>query len=246
VLVLDADERLGPGAKSAIRRALKSADFDCGLLALHDAATLDAQPTDVVAGRARRGEPVLLPRLLRRTEDLAWEGIIHEQVGAWARRGRRIVALPASIVHYGAVPSLRLARAKNERNRKLLERRCEREPDDPTARAYLARELERSGDLGRAWLESERAWSTIERLAAAGPPPCEVVLPATLLAFLSLRNDRPQRALEVVAEPSSGPRRIRTSICSRAARTKRSRCTRTTSNASRTSSPPRGRASSAA
>ncbi|NUP96812.1 MAG: glycosyltransferase family 2 protein, partial [Planctomycetaceae bacterium] len=32
LLVLDADERLGPGARSALRKALRHDDFDCGLL----------------------------------------------------------------------------------------------------------------------------------------------------------------------------------------------------------------------
>ena len=199
VLVLDADERLGPGAKCVLRRALKRDDFDCGLLELHDAATLDARPTDVVAGRARRGEPTLLPRLLRRTSDLAWEGCVHEQVTGWVLRGRRIARLGASIVHYGAVPSLREARAKGARNLRLLERRALLEPEDPTVRAYLARELERSGATERAQAEAELCWELLTRSAGEGRPSCDVVLPATLLAFLSLRSSRPERALEVLA-----------------------------------------------
>ena len=51
VLVLDADERLGPGAKKALRRALERDDLDCGLLPLHDASSLDASHDDVLSGR---------------------------------------------------------------------------------------------------------------------------------------------------------------------------------------------------
>ncbi|MCC7013801.1 MAG: glycosyltransferase [Planctomycetes bacterium] len=200
VLVLDADERLGPGAKSAIRKALRRDDFDCGLLPLHNADALDAQPTDVVNGRARRGEPVALPRLLRRTPDLRWEGVVHEHVGAWARAHRRIQHIRAPIVHYGAVPSLRDARAKDERNRKLLERRCQLEPENPTPRAYLARELERLGDSSGALRSAETCWALLTKAALDGRPDHDVVLPATLLAFLSLREGRTARALEVLSD----------------------------------------------
>jgi len=198
VLVLDADERLGPGAKKALRRALERDDFDCGLLPLHDASSLDASHEDVLAGRARRGEPMLLPRLLRFTSDLAWEGLVHEQVTTWALEHRRIAQIDAPIVHYGAVPSLREARAKNERNLRLLERRAQVEPENPTVRAYLAREHERCGQVSDAIREAEAAWSALARLAVHGRPALDVVLPATLLAFLHLRAKNPARALEVL------------------------------------------------
>ena len=195
LLVLDADERLGPGARSTIRKALKRDDFDCGLLPLHDAATLDATPEDIVAGRARRGDPVLLPRLLRRTPDLEWEGIVHEQVTSWAQRHRRIVEVRAPIVHFGAVPSLRESRAKNERNLRLLERRVEREPRNPTARAYLARERERIGDSVGAVREAETAWELLEASNGGERPREDVVLPVSLLGFLHVRENRAQQAL---------------------------------------------------
>ena len=200
VLVLDADERLGPGAKKALRRALERDDLDCGLLPLHDASSLDASHDDVLSGRARRGEPVLLPRLLRHTSDLAWEGMVHEQVTSWALRHRRIVQVDAPIVHYGAVPSLREARAKNERNLRLLERRAQAEPRNPTVRAYLAREHERAGNVPDAIREAEAAWSALTALAANGRPALDVVLPATLLGFLHVRAKNPARALEVLSQ----------------------------------------------
>lgn len=198
VLMLDADERLGHGARKVIRRALERNDFDCGMLPLHDASALDAKPEDVLSGRARRGEPMLLPRLLRRTPDLAWEGIVHEQVTSWALRHRRIVQLDAPIVHYGAVPSLREARAKNERNRKLLERRAQVEPHNPTVQAYLARELERCGDVAGAIRAAEAAWSALGLTADGARPDHDVVMPATLLGFLHVRAKNPARALEVL------------------------------------------------
>ncbi len=63
------------------------------MLVLHDAARLDAAASDVVAGRARIGEPILVPRLLRRTPDLAYSGVVHECVAAWVDAGHSVRAL---------------------------------------------------------------------------------------------------------------------------------------------------------
>lgn len=189
ILVLDADERLGPGAADALRAAMRS-PVDCGLLPLHDATRLDADPADVIAGRARRGEPTLLPRLLRRSSDLAWDGVVHESVGAWITRGKRKTGrVDAPIVHLGAVPELRAARGKDDRNRRLLERRCELEPDNAVARTYLARELIRAGEGARARAEVERAWDSLRAALAAGHTPSVVPL-LTLRAHLLLEDDR--------------------------------------------------------
>jgi glycosyltransferase involved in cell wall biosynthesis len=201
VLVLDADERLGPGAQKALRAALKRADFDLGFLALHDATALDAEPADVIAGRSRRGEPVLLPRLLRFEADLRYEGRVHEQVTDWAARpGRRFATIDAPIVHYGAVPGLRAAKGKGDRNRRLLELRAQEEPGNPNVRAYLAREYERCGESSRALEEARAAWAALVASAkhtVSAPqgkskrkpaPATDAVLPTTMMAYLSIQH----------------------------------------------------------
>ena len=66
VLVLDADERLAPGAVTAIREGVEKNSFDCGLLPLFNASREDATIAEVLEGDAQLGEPVLLPRLFRR------------------------------------------------------------------------------------------------------------------------------------------------------------------------------------
>jgi tetratricopeptide (TPR) repeat protein len=199
VLLLDADERLGPGAGAGLRQALRKPDFDCGLLCLHDADALDAAPADVIAGRARRSEPILVPRLLRRTPDLAWEGVVHEHVAAWLARGRKAATVNASIVHYGAVPELRTARGKNERNLRLLERRCAQQPADAVARSFLARELVRAGEHARARREAQRAWHCLVGQARKGQS-ADVVMVATLHAFLALSGDDLDEAAEALAQ----------------------------------------------
>ncbi len=187
VLVLDADERLGPGAADSIRAALARDEFDIGMLPLHDANALGAAHADVVSGRARRGEPVLLPRLLRFDETLRFEGRIHEQVTSWSKKpGRRIRTIEAPIVHFGAVPDLRVARGKADRNRLLLERRAQDEPGNANVRAYLAREYDRCGDARRALAEARASWAALSASAGRGKPTSDPVLPATVMAYFSI------------------------------------------------------------
>jgi len=177
VLQLDCDERLAPGAARALRRAADQGGFDAGLLPLHHASRLDAAPGEVLSGRSRLGAPIHLPRLLRRTPDLAWRGRIHECVSDWAaRRGNRLRGVPADLLHLGNVPGLRDGRAKRDRNLALLRRRCAEEPDDVTAFGYLAAELLAGGEreeaarvaeAGWALLRSQPAHRGVQRLATA-------------------------------------------------------------------------------
>ena len=83
ILVLDADERLAPGSSTAIREGVEKDSFDCGLLPLFNASRLNATIAEVLEGDAQLGEPVLLPRLFRRSLDLKWEGVVHENVATW-------------------------------------------------------------------------------------------------------------------------------------------------------------------
>ncbi|MBL8860561.1 MAG: glycosyltransferase [Planctomycetes bacterium] len=200
VLVLDADERLAPGAAQAIRAAVEQGGFELGLLPLHDASALDAAPSDVVSGRARRGEPVALPRLMRLDEELGYEGRIHEQVTTWASKpGRRTRAIDAPIVHLGAVPELRAERGKSDRNRRLLELRAAEEPSNPIVRAYLARELERALEPERALAEARAAWSALVASARAGAPQHDAVLPATIASYLLIAAGAHDEALSILS-----------------------------------------------
>ncbi len=163
VLVLDADERLTDGARSALRRALDADDFDCGMLPLAHASRLDAAIEDVARGVDRIGDAVHLPRLFRRTPDLRYTGIVHENVGAWqTAAGRRTKLLPeVQVVHLGAVPDLRQRRAKGLRNVRLLERARELHPDDVTVYGYLAHEFLEAGERDKAREAADRGWTVL-------------------------------------------------------------------------------------
>lgn len=198
VLVLDADERLAPGAGPLLRGALASGSFDLGELELHEADELDADPASVARGLKRRGEPRLVARLLRRTPELRFRGIVLEEAGP-GRHGR----VEASIVHYGGVPELASARARTRLRMELLERRCQLDPGDARARSHLARELLLAGDEARGRAEAERAWRTLLELPHADRKADDFVLAATLHAGAALARGELDEAAAVLAEAQS-------------------------------------------
>jgi len=198
VLILDADERLSARGARVLRKLARRGEIDLGLLPLHDAATLDARPDDVLSGRGRRGEPILLPRFLRRTPDLRYEGIVHESVAAWAA-GRCAEVIDAAIVHYGAAQELRTERGKDERNLRLLERRCALEPGNPIPHAYRAAELRRAGAWEPALEAAREAWSTWQESTRRGEAH-DGVLPASLLGHLAIQLGHLDEVSAVMAE----------------------------------------------
>jgi tetratricopeptide (TPR) repeat protein len=163
ILVLDADERLSPGSGKRLRAALAGATFDCGLLRLHDARRTDASLEDVVRGKERQSEVQLVPRLLRRADDLAFVDTIHEHVTPWLRRrGMKIAGVNADIVHWGATEQVVTTKAKIARNLRMLRARIERDPADLDAHGYLVHELVRSEAIEEARETAERAWAAID------------------------------------------------------------------------------------
>lgn len=201
ILVIDADERLAPGAVTAIRKGVEKDSFDCGLLPLYNSSRSDASLTDVLEGSAQLGEPVLLPRLFRRSLDLKWEGVVHENVATWLAGEKTIAVLEAPIVHYGATVEVRSARDKDRRNLRLLERRCALEPRNPVARTYLVRELLRAEEGDRAHHEVERAWQDLlDAMGEAGDSALRpsVVTTATLRSYLLLTQGRAEDAVKTL------------------------------------------------
>ena len=162
LLVLDADERLAPGAGPALAAAMARRDLDLGMVRLHNAAREDAPAEEILSGRARQGAPVLLPRLVRNAGAPTWRGAIHESVADWlVARGDRRADLDVDVLHLGYAPALLVARDKRERNVRLLRRRCAEEPDDVTPRGYLALELLAAGRPEEAWRVTEEAWAML-------------------------------------------------------------------------------------
>lgn len=202
ILLLDADERLGPGASAAIRQAVATDRLDCGLLPTYQASHMGASLEQVLNGQARHSEPTLLPRLFRRTADLRWEGVVHENLRTWLQTpGRRVALVDAPVVHYGGTQQLQLSRDKARRNLRLLLRRVASAEHDADARTYLAHELWNAGEFAQARVHAMRAWDDVlaqKPREHGGQGLSSLVSTATVCALLELREQRFARALELI------------------------------------------------
>ncbi len=197
ILILDADERLAPGAGAAIRRAIEGAAFDCGMLPLHNAAHASASMADVLSGKSRLGEPRSLPRLLRREGSLRYTGRVHESVVDWLRaRGTRLAFVDGGIVHLGSTAEIRARRGKAERNIALLERLVVERPRDVTAHGYLAHELLERGRVDEAEVVVARGWALLHDGDVGD---VSVLHLATTRARLGLRARDASAVLDTVA-----------------------------------------------
>jgi GT2 family glycosyltransferase len=197
VLYLDADERLAPGTAATIRAAACRDDFDCGLLAVHNASRLDASFVDVLSGSARMDDPVLQRRLMRRTPDLRFSGLVHEDLGQWlAARERRSQVLTGALIHLGYAPEVAQARGKLARNLQLLQRQVQEDPNDFTTYGYLAHTLLLEGKTDQAWIAAERGWSLVSEGLGLDRP--SVMRLAAVKAQLELSRGLPGGALETL------------------------------------------------
>ncbi len=177
VLMLDADERLAPGAGPALLKAVRRGGFHLGMVRLHNAARKDAPAAEVLSGAARAGTVLVLPRVFKNADGLEWKGAIHETVGEWLlrTRGKRLL-LDVDLVHLGYTPDMLASRSKRERNIALLRKRVALDGDDITPSGYLALELLEGGELEEAdavvraaWarLDDQPPWRCFARLSAA-------------------------------------------------------------------------------
>ena len=158
----------------------------------------------MLAGRARRGSPVWLPRFLRREPGLRYEGLVHETVERWhARHGFATARLDCDIVHAGGATSVREARGKDDRNLALLQEWCRSERESVVPFGYLAVELLARGRAGEAWEAAERGWALVE----GQPPSRNFSRLAAARGLLALERGLPGVALESArrAEAHDGP-----------------------------------------
>lgn len=138
VLILDADERLGPGAGQHIRTLISEhRDSDETTLYLARFENIDAE------GRHMGGEYV--SRLWRADPKLRYEGLVHEQLVHEDEQLNYRLEDNFHIVHFGDDPGLAEARGKRKRNIDLLTRGLAQQPDDPYLRYQLAREQYAAG-----------------------------------------------------------------------------------------------------
>ena len=206
ILVLDADEVLGPGASKALRTATRDKDLAIGMLPLYDADALDASAHDVVLkGRTQPWPPTHLARLFKNHPRLRFRRAVHETLfsdieATLADVGGEIRNVRAPIVHYGEVAELRAQREKRERNVRILQRALELDPTDGDLAGYLANELAVQGDLKAA---EEVARKHLPPFLTALEHDTRTLKPspirlAAVLATIQLQRGTPADALETV------------------------------------------------
>ena len=199
VLVLDCDERLAQGSAALIREKIQEGNFDLGMLPLHNAVSMDATAEEILDGRQRQGEPVLLPRLFRRTDDLRWNGAIHESVSAWiASASRTVTTLQAPIFHFGYTPKLLATRNKDARNLRMLEAQAEKEPENLVILTHLAQTYLQASRPLESIRVLEKAWSQMAESQKKEGLRYAIVPLATLRAYVQLRTDEVAKAHETL------------------------------------------------
>ena len=160
-LVLDADEVLYTGnlrGKEDLIDTLTRLNGNLGLLSLHQALSMQSEYTDIVEGNSRSGTPVLLPRLVPITDEIQYQGIVHEAPVSLTREHMMLVT-EIQVIHLGADPNWRKSRNKNERNLELLFEAMQDSDDITQYYSYLASELSSAGKREEAYKMIEEGWN---------------------------------------------------------------------------------------
>jgi tetratricopeptide (TPR) repeat protein len=176
ILMLDADERLAPGAAPALRTLLGRTWREAFLLPL----------TSPTGPQTALRHPAL--RLWRNRPGYRFAGRVHEALaGLPTGLPERFELAPVEIEHLGYLPEHAAARGKTARNLALLEL----EPPGPARSVDLGSEYLRVGELERAAEHLDDAW-----LGICGDPGWPAVGFAPLLAARAARTRRELGRLE--------------------------------------------------
>ncbi|MEZ6017766.1 MAG: glycosyltransferase family 2 protein [Planctomycetota bacterium] len=211
VLVLDADERLGPGAAEGLQAAALDAELLLGSLPLHNASSLDATHLEVVTGAKRIGAPVFVPRFFPNLPELRFTRRVHETLTVGFNRlhalGRgKSKAVAAPLIHYGDVPALRAGLGKDVRNELLLRRSLQEDPSDGELAGYLVVQLLKVGRLADAREVGEHALAPFLRAIDGRPPgqlPMNTIRLGYALSFAQSETGAPDAALQTAREAAS-------------------------------------------
>ena len=193
VLQLDADERLASVSRASLRAAVERADFELGMVTLHNVKYRGAAEADVIAGPGRLDEALRLPRVIRKTPTTRFNGMIHETVSDWitATKGR-IVDLDVHLTHLGVLPEVLAAKNKNARNIDLLRKQIASEPENVIPYGYLAITLVRLGKLAEARDVVEAGWPHV----AKAPKPIACQRLAMARAAVAYNSGQPEVVIE--------------------------------------------------
>lgn len=163
VLIIDADERLEKSSASLLKKFVDDNDFDIGLVPLHQATSRDAPHEDVVEGRMRTGNPVLLPRVMTLKKEWEYKGNVHESPCNEFQKGAVFMLVPVHFVHHGAEIEWRDERQKNERNLELIQEQIKDYHDSPLHWGYLISELMHAGKHREVRRAIEKGWAVTKK-----------------------------------------------------------------------------------
>ncbi len=190
VLCLDADERLAPASRSALRAVLEEADerhrIVCPKIRNY---TRDGRfLNDGFSGR-----------LFRNVPEMRFTGRVHEEVGVGLPDVALDYRLDLVLDHFGADPEVMREKAKDERNIALLEARLAEKPDDLLTYFYLGSQHWVAGRRREAATAFERVVELFERNPARyGMAIRHVPVPYSYVGLVRCLHDlgRPAEAVE--------------------------------------------------
>jgi GT2 family glycosyltransferase/SAM-dependent methyltransferase/tetratricopeptide (TPR) repeat protein len=187
ILILDADEEMGPDQKEIITKELSAASILGYRLPIID------------KGREQDGCSYV-PRLFRNAPGLFFVGRIHEQAFSsiqvrCQQWGLKHQLGKAVLLHHGYASEVMASRNKIERNLRLLERAIEEMPDEAHLIMSLGLELVRSGKL-EAGLE--RYWEAFRLMSELPAVEITPELRETLLTQLTTHLMAARRFSEIV------------------------------------------------
>jgi len=188
ILVLDADERLAPGSRDALR-SLRGEKPD-GLGRWIRCRNLKDGPREIVASTNA------IVRIFPNDPAVRYRGTLHEFV---AREGeeRSLAATmtPIEILHYGYLPQLMSERSKSERNLRMSRTAVEAAPDDPALVYNYAMSALLAGERDTARVQLERVVALTRNTPRGFRP-----MALTTLAGVYLDDGRPADALAAADE----------------------------------------------
>lgn len=208
VLVLDAAERLAPGAAPFVRAVLDNEQLLLGLLPLHNASALDAHAAEVLSGARRIGAPVWVARLFPRLPELRYTRRVHETL----TRGFNVLfaagrgearAIEAPLIHFGELAALRADLGRDERNERLLRRALDEDPSDGELAGYLAAQLLKAERRAEGRAVGERSLQLFLRaidVRPLGHPPTSTVRLGYALSFAQADTGAAEAALVTARE----------------------------------------------
>jgi glycosyltransferase involved in cell wall biosynthesis len=149
ILYLDADERLKSGEGKKLRQLISRSNVNAYNVWIEGSANLR---DGAVAQRNA------YPRIFRSHPSVRFEGRVHEQIApSLERMGWNIHPSDLVIEHLGYGQGFRTVVEKAQRNRKILKKQIEEEPENAYARFQFGNTLSVLGECDDAYRELEQA-----------------------------------------------------------------------------------------